>query len=189
MTKQKRLKLLIAILAIISIFFIYSIVNFISVENKFTTKNNELRSLENNYQTKNNTLQLLIQDIEYLKKGNKSNLHDPTYEETINFIELDKTNENVFNDVTYNCAHFSRDVNNNAEEQGIRCAYVFILFRKGVSHACIAFNTTDQGIIYFEPQEDLEVKLEKGKDYWTECLQSDENYASGSIVQDFIVYW
>jgi hypothetical protein len=56
-------------------------------------------------------------------------------------------------------------VNNNAEAKGIRCAVVDIFYPDGYGHTIVAFDTTDRGLIYIEPQFDQEVKLEVGRSY------------------------
>lgn len=129
----------------------------------------------------------MSQDIDFLKNGNKTILHDPTYENVTRFLLEDKTNEDY--PIVYYCIHFSRDVNNNAEEQGFRCAYVEVNLDIGVPHALVAFNTFDQGLVFFEPQTDEIVILEIGKDYWEECAASGVSHGPGFIVQDYTIYW
>ena len=86
------------------------------------------------------------------------------------FLINDTTNNNSYHNTNYNCAHYSRDINNNAEELGIRCAYIVLKINTGVPHALITFNTTDTGLVFFEPQTDEIVLLEVGKDYWIDCV-------------------
>jgi len=85
-------------------------------------------------------------------------VHNPTYKELREFLERDKTDANLYIRGIYMCADFAADVNNNAERQGIRAAYVIIRAR-GWSHAVVAFETTDRGIIFIEPISDAVVKV------------------------------
>jgi hypothetical protein len=84
-------------------------------------------------------------------------LHNPTFDEVISFLQEDKTDSNPYIEDEYVCIHFARDVNHNAEDQGIRCAFVDIRFPRS-AHAIIAFDTTDQGLVYFDPVTDERVR-------------------------------
>ncbi|MFC2048538.1 hypothetical protein ACFLSK_03825, partial [Chloroflexota bacterium] len=96
--------------------------------------------------------------------GHGYTLKDPTYAEVVTFLRQDKTDKNEYNSDTYDCTYFTRDVSDNAEQQGLRSAVVLIDLRGG-AHAIIAFNTIDRGLVYFEPQFDLRVKVTVGKSY------------------------
>lgn len=53
----------------------------------------------------------------------------------------------------YVCRHFAADMHNDAEAAGIRSAYVVVTFSHKnwtISHAIVAFDTTDRGRVYFE---------------------------------------
>ena len=94
---------------------------------------------------------------------------DPTYQEVKDFLAADTTNLNDYVVNNYVCEDFSFDVRLHAMQQEIRCAFVYIIFAD-VRHAIIAFYTTDEGIIYFEPQTDEEVNLQVGRHYWSQCI-------------------
>ena len=135
---------------------------------------------------------LVSKKVQNLQNNSKHILKDPTYEESCNFIYSDETNEEAYDYEKYNCAHFSKDVNNNAENENLSCAYVRVNLQSNIPHALIAFNTTDKGIVFFEPQTDEEVDLEIGKDYWSECVISKNPLHEsdpGNTVLDFIIYW
>ena len=114
---------------------------------------------------------------------------NPTYQEAINFINNDSTDSNKYNYAFYNCVHFSRDVNNNAEKQGYRCAFIKVNMSGGTKHALIAFNTSDNGLLFIEPQTDQIVILNIGEDYWSKCIQGGESKGLGWIVEDYTIYW
>ena len=83
--------------------------------------------------------------------GHGYTLRDPAYEEVITFLGQDKTDENRYIEDTYGvyvCSHFTRDAGNNAEEAGLRSAFVEIRYLEG-GHSIIAFNTVDKGLLYF----------------------------------------
>jgi len=90
-------------------------------------------------------------------------IRDPTYDEAIAFINLDKTDENEYTP-DYVCYDFTADFNSNAFQMGYRCGFVYIEFAYSV-HAIACFNTTDGGLIYIEPQNDEIVTVAIGQTY------------------------
>lgn len=100
-------------------------------------------------------------------------LRDPTYDQAITFLRQDKTDENAYVP-TYVCKHFAMDVNNNARASGYRCAFV-IIAEEGNDHTIIAFDTTDKGLVYFEPQSDDIVRPVIGKRFY-QCVESSSGY-------------
>ena len=112
-------------------------------------------------------------------------LKDPTYGEAIAFLNSDLTDWNEYTE-DYVCSHFSRDVCNNAEAAGLRCAFVELRFADS-GHTIIAFDTIDRGLVYFEPQFDDEVELEIGKSY-----SFLNGYVAPSVddhIEDILVIW
>jgi hypothetical protein len=99
------------------------------------------------------------------KTSNVYTLQNPTYQEMKTFLAQDPTNTNTYVEDTYVCVDFAAAVTNNAEAKGIRCAVVDIFYPDGYGHTIIAFDTTDKGLIYIEPQFDQEVKLVVGRSY------------------------
>ena len=95
-------------------------------------------------------------------------LHNPTYNELIEFLARDTTDSKPYIEGEYVCSDFSAEVNNNAEAKGIRAAFVIIRLPQEVpaEHALIAFETKDKGLIFIEPQLDKVVKLAIGQHYW-----------------------
>jgi len=92
-------------------------------------------------------------------------LRNPTYQEVMKFLADDATNLRAYLEEDYVCVDFAAEVNNNAEEKGIRCAVVDIFYPEGYGHAIVAFDTADRGLVFIEPQFDREVRLEIGKSY------------------------
>jgi hypothetical protein len=92
-------------------------------------------------------------------------LHNPTYREMKAFLARDISNAKTYIKDEYVCTDFAAAVNNNAEADGIRCAIVDIFYPEGYGHTIVAFETTDKGLIFIEPQFDHEVSLLIGKSY------------------------
>ena len=103
---------------------------------------------------------------EGLIAGHGYTIKDPTYRQMMDFIEKDKTEREQYIVGEYVCEDFAMDVCNNAEEEGIRCAYVTIHYPEESGHAIVAFNTIDKGLIYIEPQTDELVEPRIGKRYY-----------------------
>jgi len=152
---------------------------------KFHNKIKEFQSKLNLNNISNENLTKKI----YSLKNNTFNISNPTFLEAKNFLDNDKTDQINQSTTGYNCAHYSRDVNNNSEKQGIKCGYVIINPDESFSHAIIAFNTTDEGLVFFEPQNDRQVNLTKGKDYWTKCLNPPIQGKEEFIVKNYMIYW
>ncbi|GAJ19889.1 unnamed protein product, partial [marine sediment metagenome] len=88
-------------------------------------------------------------------------LKNPTFQELRDFILRDPTSRNKFVLYKYECRHFATEVCNNADATGIRCAFVLLCFDRG-QHAVVAFETTDRGLVYIEPQTDARIHPEVG---------------------------
>ena len=97
--------------------------------------------------------------------GRVVTLRNPSYQEMKQFLAEDTTESKTYSENQYVCVDFAVGVNNNAEEMGIRCAIVDIFHPEGYGHTIVAFETTDKGLIFIEPQFDREVKLVVGKSY------------------------
>lgn len=119
-------------------------------------------------------------------------LKDPTYQQLKAFIAADRTDTNAYVLDSYVCEDFSADVKVHAMQQKIRYAYVSIrFFGNNSGHAIVAFNTTDRGIIYIEPQSDEEVNLQAGKHYWTQCIITTVHYTTtfDDTIDRFNIIW
>lgn len=167
-----------------------------NVENELNDVNDNLNAVNSQISNVNDEINQVVEnleenssELEYLESGSRYELHDPSYSEVVSFISSDRTDKKDFIENVFECRHFAQEVNNNAEEQGIRCAYVRISLSGPYPHACIAFNTTDKGIVYYEPQSDEKVNLEVGKDYWAECVLGYYGNDPDCIVEDFTPYW
>jgi len=128
--------------------------------------------------------------------GHGYTLRDPTYEEAVSFLERDKTSDNEYNNDDYGvyvCSHFARDVCNNAEAEGLRCAIVHLVYPDGMGHAIIAFDTIDEGLVYFEAITDERANPEVGKRYY-KCIETWPGFYylppdNDDTIMDILVTW
>jgi len=91
-------------------------------------------------------------------------LSNPSYKELREFLAQDKTDSNPFISGEYVCFDYAAELNNNADANGIRAAYVRIRCQEW-AHAVVAFETVDRGLVFIEPQSDKEVELTVGRPY------------------------
>jgi len=139
-----------------------------------------------------------LEELKKLQSGKRYILHDPSYREVQEFLLYDNTDRIPYNEESFTCMHYAQRVNNNAEEKGIRCAYVYVELRKG-AHACVAFQIPEweNQLLFIEPQTDERVRLGTwaiGKDYWADCVEiknPDYYYERdpNNIVENFVLYW
>ena len=115
-------------------------------------------------------------------------LHNPTYRELKEFLARDKTDSNSFIKGEYVCFDFAAELNNNAEANGIRAAYVRIRSKEW-GHAVVAFETVDGGLIFIEPQTDKEVELVKGKPYPWQSAGASRTTASDDAIAEIQIIW
>jgi len=84
----------------------------------------------------------------------------------------------------YVCTNFAKVVFDAATIQGIRCGYAIVIFRNGMSHALVAFDT-DYGLVYFEPQTGDQEYIEIGKTYSSQL----EGVPTECPVEDIKITW
>jgi hypothetical protein len=92
-------------------------------------------------------------------------LKNPTYSEVRQFVASDKTCRHPYVEGSYTCANFAGDFRHNALNAGYECGYVFVYFPNAQSHALNCFNTTDEGLVFVEPQMDRLVNVTVGEPY------------------------
>lgn len=103
-------------------------------------------------------------------------LKNPTFRELRDFIIKDTTSRNDFVLNKYECRHFATEVCNNAEAEGLRCGFVLLGFERG-QHAVVAFETTDRGLVFIEPQTDARIHPEVGGKY------------QGKEIKEILIAW
>jgi hypothetical protein len=124
--------------------------------------------------------------------GHGYTIKDPTYNEAITFLSRDKTESNKYDEDTYSCRHFARDVCNNAGAEGLRCAYISIRYPDG-GHSIIAFETIDEGLVYFDAQTDDRARPVIGKRYYL-CVEPKPGFyyeepSFDDTIEDILVIW
>ena len=90
----------------------------------------------------------------------------PSIFEVRDFLARDSTDINSYVFESYDCTHFAHEVVRNSLFKGIFACTVEMDIGDG-GHILVAFNTSERGVVYFEPQTDKEVTLRIGKKYWT----------------------
>jgi hypothetical protein len=96
--------------------------------------------------------------------GQGYNLRNPTYVEVIIFLEEDKTDALPYIEDKFVCHHYAKTFKNHAFEKGYFCFYVNVYLEGGL-HTIVAFNTTDRGMVFIEPQSDDIIELKVGEHY------------------------
>lgn len=85
---------------------------------------------------------------------NYANAQNPTYTQLLTFLKVDWTDEKLYTD-NFVCADFAETLHNNAEKNGIKCAWVGCDFKGGGDgHAFNMFETTDKGKIFIDDTGD-----------------------------------
>ena len=74
------------------------------------------------------------------------------YSEVVRFVEEDKTETHEYTS-SFDCRDFARVLKENANKRGLKCAAVVLTYSI-TGHVINAFDTTDKGIVYFNPQDD-----------------------------------
>ena len=108
--------------------------------------------------------------------------HALTWDELAQFLANDHTNWNEYKD-NYTCINFAIDLVNAAHAQNLKAWIVGVYFEgEELGHAFVAFETTDHGFVYIEPQGDNPYwVMEVGKplcDAWGmyECFGTVEEF-------------
>ena len=88
-----------------------------------------------------------------------------TYEELMEFLKRDKTDEKEFIPYKYEALDFARELRENAQKEGIRTGLI-ALSTKEFTFYINVFETADKGLIYINPQGDEIVTVRRGESYW-----------------------
>jgi len=134
---------------------------------------------------------------------NQPTATNPTSTRLQDFILSDKTDRNPYIPGIYTCGEYARDVHNKAEQAGIRAAYVAIELTD-TWHACNAFKTTDNGLVFFDctglpagengpSSRDKAVYVKLGREYIPRSLDSQpgwkDTWQDMGEIYDVQVYW
>lgn len=114
-------------------------------------------------------------------------VRNPTYKELMEFLARDKTDSKPYIEGEYVSSDFAAEVNNNAELEGIRAAFVGIDYPQPPGHGMVAFQTVDEGLIFIEPQSDERVKLVVGKRFYLSIEPKPGYYYEKPSYDDTVV--
>jgi len=95
-----------------------------------------------------------LEDSDYVSLVNNTNAVNPTFDQLMSFLEQDSTDTYTYMEgylIGRICGWFAERVHNNAEQAGIKAAFVAVNFvdtRTG--HALNAFNTVDRGLVFID---------------------------------------
>lgn len=140
------------------------------MQSELATVEIELNASKELVESLEDTLSNLQVNYARLTTGYGYVLRDPSYQKMRDFLKQDETSEQEYLASEYICVDFAADVKANAAKEENRCAYVVIEYYEGSGHAIVAFDTTDRGLVYIEPQFDWEVEPEIGQRYY-QCVK------------------
>lgn len=135
--------------------------NLTNLHKTYEELNNTYQQLNLSYQRQiNETVRLRKENVDLKEKISNSQMVYPIKEqELLQFLVEDKTDEHEYIPDKYVCWDFAMDLVNNAKKRHIQAGFVMIEYYGGGGHSVVAFNTTDKGIVFVEPQEDTFVTL------------------------------
>lgn len=134
---------------------------------------------------------------------NYESANNPTWAQLLDFLLNDKTDEKAYVPGVYMCGDFANDVHNNAEQAGIRAAYVAVELPSAY-HALNAFKTTDRGLVFIDctglrisesgpSNRDKTVEVKLGKSYVAKSLFPESGWSvrweNMGTVLDVEIYW
>jgi hypothetical protein len=78
-----------------------------------------------------------------------------SWNELSDFLAKDHTNWHAYNADTYTCVNYAMDLTSHAHSEKIHAWIVGVVFNHTEpGHAFVAFETTDKGVVWIEPQSD-----------------------------------
>jgi hypothetical protein len=121
------------------------------------------------------------------------NATDITCGQVIKFIKQDETDQIPYNDSTFTCGEYAETVQHNAENAGIRCGWVEILFVTTERHSCNVFNTTDRGLVFIDCTcADSIIPISTNtiyQQYRPIALDPNKTIDPLPYIQDYEIYW
>jgi hypothetical protein len=128
--------------------------------------------------------------LEYLN-GHVFNVRNPSYTEMKSFLRKDRTDRKRYVTGVFDCEDYSSAVIQNSFESGYYCFFVHV--EQGLpwvhpDHAIVAFNTSDRGWIFVEPQHDDIVRLNMGESYAKSNGYKTPREKGSDIVNGYNIY-
>jgi len=175
--KTNLLKISILIIIVIICFSLWQIILTEQI-NTLENLENTLDSIESDFNNKENSFQQNKSELEKYQQGNMYEIHDPFYEEVLSFIE----NNNLLsiNKIIY-----------EGKNQGLKTAYIQVIMGEELlMYELIAFNTVDEGMVYFEPIQKYRLTPEIGKRY-RDCTINHHQTSTffNDTIVDIITIW
>jgi len=118
-----------------------------------------------------------------LKKDMVNNVSasNPTYQEVFDTLIIDKTDELEYIPGEFMCSDFAVTLHNNFERNGVKCAVVQFNLPYCNGHVACAVMTTDKGLWFIEPQDNL--MMNEG------ALFGFKNRYLGFPVRGYLLIW
>lgn len=140
--------------------------------------NVEMNQIKTELEQHKSNLQENISKLYELKSGNEYHLHDPLWNEVIEFLE---NNNDIDIEIMIN----------NLKNQGIKCGYVEVIMGSWVFELLV-FNTLDYDMIYLEPDTYYLVYPEVGLNYF-DCVD-EQPYGSSlpednDLITEILIMW
>ncbi|MFP3975563.1 MAG: hypothetical protein ACLFVK_05000 [Dehalococcoidia bacterium] len=153
-----------------------------------------------------------IDDYTYLsgiRLFNKPDARNPSWSELKTFLRDDMTDQKQYVPGSFVCADFAEMLHNNAEREGLRCAYVSLQLGPCPSwpsaggHALNAFETTDRGLVYIDctgprssrpKSADKIVDVEVGQEYIPRSIFPEAGWSPtwesmGKVKEIEVIQW
>jgi len=178
-----KLLVIISILALSILFLEYQIIElrskvreaFLNLESTYSQEISNLELQINNLEQKLRESEKRLTETQSALNSLKERISrklivQPSYAELLNFIREDKTDELKFIEENnqFVCTDFANTFVRNFREKGFYSCTAILYFSKppNSSHAIVAVNTTDLGLVYVEPQtDDIIFSLKEGDNY------------------------
>lgn len=128
---------------------------------------------------------------------NNISAKDPSFEELKTFLKAYLTDSIPYDNNSFVYSDYAEAVHNNAEKLGILATFVSVYFYEtDKGHACNAFNTTDEGIVFVDctapcyniENDDATVNMKIGDVYKVEGLFGSHKF-SDMTLKKYKIYW
>jgi hypothetical protein len=87
-----------------------------------------------------------------------------TYQQVIDFVRSDDTDTMSY-EFGFNCVDATFRIWRSAAWHGIAAYPIVIQYNESPGHMVIAFPTNDRGVVFIEPQNDMQIRPRVGQDY------------------------
>ena len=173
------LLLMVLVILILSLCYVSSAIVIPPKKELLDIAKSELDSVKAELNDTKDCLEQNLSELRELQQGDKYTLHDPLYGEVVTFIENDTSTD-------------ASDEINNAKNKGLRCALAEVIMGKELNmYQLIAFDTVDNGTVYFEINTDYKVMPEIGKNY-INCVDGHPytiNRLFNDTIADILLIW